>query len=94
MKRQLKKSVVYSLYGISFALLIGGVVGLGLATNKIGESEFQYVSKGILDYEEEVKVVNTTPVIARPYTDKEVNVVKSYYDYKAEAENAEMYKIY
>ncbi|MBQ9072821.1 MAG: peptidoglycan DD-metalloendopeptidase family protein [Bacilli bacterium] len=94
MKRQLKKSVVYSLYGISFALLVGGVIGLGLATKKVSESEFQYVSKGILDYEEEVKVVNTSPVIARPYTDQEVNVVKSYYDYKAEAASQENSLIY
>ena len=94
MKRQLKKSVVYSLYGISFALLVGGVVGLGLATKKVSESEFQYVSKGILDYEEEVKVVNTSPVIARPYIDKDVNVVKSYYDYKAEAASQENSLIY
>lgn len=94
MKRQLKKSVVYSLYGISFALLVGGVIGLGLATRKVSSSEFQYVSKGILDYEEEVKVVNTSPVIARPYIDQEVNVVKSYYDYKAEAASQENSLIY
>ena len=34
MKRQLKKSVVYSLYGISITFLLGGVVLLGLAAKE------------------------------------------------------------
>ena len=89
MQRQLKKSVVYSLYAISFALLVGGVVGLGLATKKISTQEYDYVSKGILDYEENIKVVNTGDIISRPYTDTEVKVVKSYYDYKGDAESQE-----
>jgi len=96
MKRQLKRSVVYSLYALSFSLLVGGVIGLTMTTREIGknESEYQYVSKGILDYEEEVKVVNTSPLISRPYIDENVNVVKSYYDYKAESASQENSLIY
>lgn len=89
MKRQLKKSVVYGLYATSFALLVGGIAILGFATKKAGESEYQYVSKGILDYEENIKVVNTTNIISRPYTDTSVTIAKSYYDYKAESESQE-----
>ena len=45
MKRQLKKSVVYSLYAVSFSLLVGGVIGLALATKNTipSENEYQYV---------------------------------------------------
>lgn len=96
MRRQLKKSVVYSLYAVSFSLLVGGVIGLFIATKKVmpNENNYQYVSKGILDYKEEVKVVNTSPKIFRPYTDENINMVKSYYDYKAESKTQENSLIY
>lgn len=89
MKRQLKKSVVYGLYATSFALLVGGITLLGFATKKVSEPEYEYVSKGILDYEENIKVVNTANTISRPYTDTSVTIAKSYYDYKGEAESQE-----
>lgn len=93
-KRQLKKSVVYGLYATSFTLLVGGVLLLGYATKRVNTSDYEYVSKGILDYEENIKVVNTESVIARPYLDSNIQVVKSYYDYKAEAESQEKSLIY
>lgn len=94
MSRQLKKSVVYGLYGISFTLLVGGIVLLGVATKKADIEEYQYVSKGILDYEQYVQVVTTTPTIARPYTDTTVNIVKNYYDHLAESSSQEQSLIY
>ena len=86
MKRQLKKSVIYGLYGISFAFLVIGIVLAGAIVRRVSEStndNYQYVSKGILDYEEKVPVVNTEVRIVRPYTDGDVKLVKSFYDYKA-----------
>ncbi len=95
MSRQLKKSVVYGLYGTSFALLIGGLALLGTAAlPKNSNQKYQYVSKGILDYEENIKVVNTIDKIKKPYTDAEIAIVKSYYDYKAEANEQEKALIY
>ena len=97
MKRELKKSVVYSLYGISFFLLVSAIMVPLFATNKTMKQEFDYVSKGILDYENNVKVVNTdndTLLISRPYTDENVKVVKSFYDYKESSENQERSLIY
>ena len=94
MKRQLKKSVVYGLYGLSFALLVGGIAILGFATKDISDQEESVVSKGILDYEEKVQVVNTDSKILRPYTDTEVKVTKSFYDYQAEAKDQEQSLIY
>ncbi len=89
MNRQLKKSVVYSLYAISFILLVMGVALLGFAAKNYSEPEYEYVSKGILDYEENIKVVNTGEKIVRPYTDPSIKIVKGYYDYKADAEAQE-----
>ena len=96
MRRQLKKSVVYSLYGISFALLLSGVVLLGVATDKALDIEpvYDYVSKSIFDYEEEVKVVNSVNTIRKPFTDESVKIVKDYYDYQAEAAKQESSLIY
>ena len=94
MKRQLKQSVVYGLYALSFILLIGGIVVLGFTAKEKTEQEDKLVSKGILDYEEKIPVVNTEIKIIRPYTDTEVKVVKSFYDYQAEAEQQEQSLIY
>lgn len=94
MKRQLKKSAVYSLYGISFLLLVGGITLLRSAMGNKTEPEYQYVSKGILDYEEKVRVVTNSDVIAKPYNDTDIKLVKNYYDYKAEAESQEKSLIY
>lgn len=94
MKRQLKKSVVNGLYVISFTLLVGGIVLLGVLTKKADSKNYEYVSKGILDYEEYVQVVTTTPTIVRPYIDSNINVVKNYYDYLAESKLQEESLIY
>ena len=94
MKRQLKKSVVYGLYGLSFTLLVGGVALLGIAANDLGKEKLNYVSKVILDYEEKVPVVSEVAKIIRPYTDTEVKVSKNFYDYQAEAKEQEESLIY
>lgn len=96
MKRQLKKSVVYSLYGISFTLLLSGVLLLGMATKSALDKEptYDYVSKSIFDYGEEVKVVNTGSTIKKPFLDENVKIVKDYYDYKDEAKEQENSLIY
>ena len=94
MKRQLKSWVVYGLYGISFILLIGGVVLLGGATKKVAEDRYSYVSEGILDKEDNIKVVEQTDTIIRPYTEADVKVVKGYYDYLSDAESQESSLIY
>lgn len=94
MKRQLKKSVVYGLYALSFTLLVGGIAILGFAAKDANKQEESYVSKGILDYEEKVPVVNTETKIIRPYTDTEVKISKNFYDYQAEAPQQEQSLIY
>ena len=46
-KRQLKKSVVYSLYGISFTLLLSGVVLLGMATKEATKTVYDFVTENL-----------------------------------------------
>lgn len=94
MKRQLKKSVVYGLYGLSFTLLVGGIALLGFSVKDLNKQETNYVSKGILDYEEKVPVVSDEVKITRPYIDTEVKVSKNFYDYLAEAGEQEESLIY
>ena len=93
MKKQLNKSVVYSLYGISFTFLIFGIVLLGMAAKQTTKQAYDYVSKSIFDYEE-VKVVNTGEVINKPYKDESIKIVKDFYDYKAEAASQENSLLY
>ena len=93
MNRRLKKSVVYSLYGISFTLLLGGVILLGIVSKQSISPVYDYVSKSIFDYEE-VKVVNAEDKLIRPYTDNTVKIVKEYYDYKGEETSQENSLIY
>ena len=94
MKRQLKKSVVYGLYGLSFTLLVGGIALLGFSVKDLNKQDTSYVSKGILDYEEKVPVVSDEVKITRPYIDNEVKVSKNFYDYLAEAGEQEQSLIY
>ena len=94
MKRQLKSSVVYSLYILSFILLLSGVVLLGMATTKKYIPTYEYVSKSIFDYEEDVKVVNSGEKITRPYNNETVKLVKDFYDYQAESSSQENSLIY
>ena len=94
MKRQLKKSVVYGLYGLSFTLLVGGIALLGFSVKDLNKQETNYVSKGILDYEEKVPVVSDEVKITRPYIDTEVKVSKNFYDYLAESKEQEQSLIY
>ena len=96
MKRELKKPVVYSLYGISLLLLIAAIVlPISVSKNEL-EQEFDFVSKGILDYENNIKVVNQEKIttISKPFNDETIKIVKKYYDYKDSSENQEDALIY
>lgn len=84
--RKLKKPVVYSLYGCAFLLLFTGVFFIEKAIgnkNFDNEEEYDYTTRTVVD--DTIPVVNTEEKIIRPYTAGEVKVVKSFYDYQAEA---------
>ena len=85
MSRRLKKPVIYSLYGLSFLALFGGLFLVDFNNNKLNnnnDNDHQFVSKSVLK-DSEVPVVNTSDIMIRPYNDADVSVLTSYYDYKA-----------
>lgn len=94
MQRRLKKSVTYALYGLSFSLLVLGVFLLLTVQSGLTKSKFDYVSKGIFDNEDSIKVVSKEDKIIRPYIDSTIKQVKSFYDYKADTKEQESSILY
>ena len=93
-RRKLKKAVVYSLYALGFVMLLGTlylIEGM-FPSNSFNGVDDGYVNKTII--EEDVPVINTADTIVRPYLVNDVTIVKTYYDYKSEAETQEKSLIY
>ena len=96
-KRRLKKPVIYVIYGIAAIALISSayLVERMISTaffKPSNDDDYEYVSDTIID--DDVPVVKTDEVIMRPYTDKEIKVVKDFYDYQADAAKQEKALIY
>ena len=83
----MKKSVVSSLYAISFVLIMTGLIIINYAMNNNRNSSTKLVSKGILDYYYYVPVVRTNDTIIRPYYDNGVEIVLKYYDVTSSEED-------
>lgn len=92
MKRRLrlKSYVIPCLYVVLFSSI---VIGATLITNSLkekeveAEPEYNYVSSTILN--QDIPVINETVKMIKPYTNEQVKVGKSYYDYKAESKAQE-----
>lgn len=92
MKRRLrlKSYVIPCLYVVLFSSI---VIGATLITNTLKEKEvetepeYNYVSSTILN--QDIPVINETVKMIKPYTNEQVKVGKSYYDYKAESKAQE-----
>lgn len=94
-KRKLKKPVLYGIYSCAALLAFSTiyVVESNLLKGNKPEERPAHVSKTI--FEENIPVVNTEEtILIRPYTDQEIQIVKSYYDYQAEATIQENSLIY
>ncbi|MBR3362912.1 MAG: M23 family metallopeptidase [Bacilli bacterium] len=89
-KRILKKNVIYGLYALVFVLLIGSIYYFNFSNNKLEKEkkdDYQYVTR--IFGEEDQPVVNTTETILRPYTDGNVKVLQSFYNYQGESKEQE-----
>ncbi len=88
-KYRFKKSAVYVMYGLGFALLIGILVLTDsyLTVDDLEEPDYDYVTETVL--EDDVPVVNTATTIIKPYSDENVKILKNYYDYTASKEEQE-----
>ena len=102
-RRKLKPFVVPAMYVASIAMLIGSVYVIEKLVNNavfssedVGEVEEVIYSSDDNEYEyhEDVPVVNTEEVIARPYTNANIKIVKNYYDYQDEASRQEESIVY
>lgn len=91
--RKLKKSVVYVLYVLSFVAVVGTIYVLEVSTSRANlNPDSKYVDKTIFDVE--VPVVNLENIVKRPYTENNVSIIKSYYDYQSEAADQEKSLLY
>ena len=87
----LKKNVVYGLYALVCVLLMGTIYYFNISKNKLDDNktsdDYQYVTR--IFGEEDQPVVNTAEIISRPYTDGNVKVIQSFYNYQAESSEQE-----
>lgn len=86
-ERRLKKSVIYGVYSLGIIALIGTIylIESSISKESFKEDDTTYVSKTIFD--DTIPVVADEVKILRPYSDAEIKVVKSYYDYQADEES-------
>ncbi len=91
-KRRLKSYVISCLYVVLFlTIAVGGFmisrsVSMKKDTN-VEEDNYTYVSSIIMN--QDVAVINETSKMLKPYTNENVTVGKSFYDYKAESKQQE-----
>jgi len=104
-KRKLKKIFVPVMYTLSIVMLFGCVYFVeGIINdqvfkgNDIDEVEevLNDYDEGldVYDYQDDVPVVSTPVLIARPYNNANVKIVKNFYDYKADEATQEDSIIY
>lgn len=86
-ERRLKKSVIYGVYSLGIIALIGTIylIESSISKENFKEDDTTYVSKTIFD--DTIPVVADDVKILRPYSDAEIKMVKSYYDYQADEES-------
>ena len=102
-KRRLKKIFVPVMYVMSIAMLFGSVYFIEslirtqiFRSDEINEVEEVLESEDEDIYEEygDVPVVSTDVLIARPYVNASVKIVKNFYDYKSDSTNQEESIVY
>lgn len=90
MKKKLrpKRFVIPCLYVILFATVATGAFLISKSMKKdVVEDNYTYVSNIIMD--NQMPVMNETNKMIKPYTNEQVTVGKTYYDYKAESKSQE-----
>ena len=90
MKKRLrpKRVVISCLYAILFATVATGAFLISKSMKKeVVEDNYTYVSNIIVD--NQMPVMNETTKMIKPYTNEQVTVGKTYYNYKAESKSQE-----
>lgn len=87
---RLKSYVIPCLYLVLFSSIVVGATLITKTMKGIDEKttpEYTYVSSTILS--QEIPVINETIKMIKPYTNENVTIGKTYYDYKAESKAQE-----
>lgn len=86
----MKKIVLISLYGLCLVFMLAVVIGYNVVNKDFVESEeavlpidYEYVHDIVEQPTQQVNSNNELTLI-RPYFEKEVSIIKNYYDYKAD----------
>lgn len=87
--RRIKKSVIYTMYFIAFALILTSIYLMEMSSKRSFESEEipnTYVSRSIFDHTISVISPNvvTENKVLKPYVDEKVEIKKNFYDASAD----------
>ena len=93
-KYKLRKPVVYSMYALGFGLLVTGLVYTesSLTKKDAKDPDYQYIKDEVTN--DDIPVISTTNVIAKPYNNDGVKILKEYYDYRSDESKQENSIIY
>ena len=95
-KLRLKKGVIIGAYLIAFSLtgMSAFFVSQNMQANNPTEEDIEYVNSSIIDDKEDREVIKEDVKMVKPYTNEEVQILKYFYDYQAEAETQEKSILY
>lgn len=96
-KLRLKKGAIIGAYLIAFSLtgMSAFYVSQNMQANNPTEEDIEYVNSSIIDDDEsDREVIKEDVKMVKPYTDENVQVLKYFYDYQAEAANQEKSILY
>ena len=95
-KLRLKKGAIIGAYLIAFSLtgMSAFYVSQNMQANNPTEEDIEYVNSSIIDDKEDREVIKEDVKMVKPYTNEEVQTLKYFYDYQAEAETQEKSILY
>ena len=95
-KLRLKKGAIIGAYLIAFSLTGMGAffVSQNMQVNNPTEEDIEYVNSSIIDDKEDREVIKEDVKMVKPYTDENVQVLKYFYDYQANADSQEKSILY
>ena len=95
-KLRLKKGAIIGAYLIAFSLtgMSAFFVSQNMQANNPTEEDIEYVNSSIIDDKEDKEVIKEDVKMVKPYTNEEVQILKYFYDYQAEATTQEKSILY
>ncbi len=96
-KLRLKKGAIIGAYLIAFSLtgMSAFYVSQNMQANNPTEEDIEYVNSSIIDDDEKDReVIKEDVKMVKPYTDENVQVLKYFYDYQANADSQEKSILY